>query len=237
MKYVTFAIMAVLIFGVAAAPIFSNGVAFAQTEKQVAIEKKEKTAAKKEVSTERKETSVDKKQNTVAKKEVTIEKKKVSKEQRHANNEQQKAHLIEKFANMPEEKKQSLQVKLDAMKDRHSMLKTNGTSNPITQMSQEEKLTKMKEIRESINAQREARSQMTLEEKQVLLDKRIAVMKDKRENYVSPRDQVGIGLSPKDIICAEGKELVIKVSNEMPVCLGPNAVFILMDRGTITYPE
>ena len=41
MKYVTLVIMAVLIFGVAAAPIFSNGMVFAQTEKEVSVEKKE----------------------------------------------------------------------------------------------------------------------------------------------------------------------------------------------------
>ncbi len=109
MKYVTFAIMAVLIFGVAAAPIFSNGMVFAQTEKQVAIDKKEKTAAKKEVSTERKQVSVEKKEKTAAKKEVSTERKETSKEKRTVAQdiqEQRRAELEERRAELEEKRTQ-----------------------------------------------------------------------------------------------------------------------------------
>ncbi len=78
---------------------------------------------------------------------------------------------------------------------------------------------------------------MTTEEKQALVDARIAAMKERRENYVSPRVQVEYGLGVQDIICPDDKELVIKKSNGSPICLGSDAVFILMDRGVIAYPE
>ena len=252
MKYVTFAIMAVLIFGVAVAPVFSNGVAFAQTQKEVAIEKKQNTIEKKEAAAEKKQNTIekkdaiDKKEKTVAKKEAaiekkqnTVEKKQISKEKRQANYTENKEKLKEKFANMPEERKQQFQEKIAAMKEKRALMNhtDNSMKERFSDMTPEDRKVVIQKIHEERKAERDARNNMSAEEKQALLEEHIAAMKEKRENYVSPRDQVGLGLAPEDITCAEDKELVIRISNGMPTCLGPDAVFILMDRGIIAYPE
>ena len=139
---------------------------------------------------------------------------------------------------MPEEKKQALQGKLDAMKEkRGSNTQKSAQHAGFADLSEEDKEAKLQEIKDKRDAEREARQNMTSEERQALHDERIAAMKEKRENYVSPRDQVGLGLAPKDIMCGDDKELVIRVSNGMPLCIGSDAVLILMDRGIIAYPE
>ena len=271
MKSVTFAIMAILIFGVATAPVFSNGEVFAQTQKEVAIEKKENTAAKKETSTQKKdesvkqkqytaddptstkkdvavsqkeataakkETSTQKKETSIEKKSSTAEKKQISKEQYRANNKEQKTQLKERFANMPDEIKRSLQKKIDAMKEKHDSNTQKSNQHPdFADWSKKDKQAKLQEIRDNISAKRELYQNMTTVDKLALDEQRIEKMKEKRETYVSPRDQVSLGLEPSEIICDEGKELVIKVSNGMPMCLGEKAVIVLMDRGIITYPE
>ncbi len=263
MKYVTFAIMAVLIFGVAVAPVFSNGVAFAQTQKEVAIEKKQNTIEKKQ-DTAKKEAAVEKKQNTIEKKQDTvkkeaavekkqntiekkqaiekkeaIEKKQISEEKRHANNIQHKEKLKEKFANISDERKQQFHKKIAAMKEKRALMndKHDFMKDRFSDMTPEDRRVVIQKIHEERKAERDARNNMSADEKQALLKERIATMKEKRENYVSPRDQVGLGLAPEDIMCAEDKQLVIRISNGMPTCLGSDAVIILMDRGIIAYPE
>ena len=143
---------------------------------------------------------------------------------------------------MSEENKQSLQDKLEAMKQKY--IENHQVTLPVlelpthyTEIGNEEKEAILQEIKDRRSAEREVRINMSADEKQELKDQRIAAIKEKRENYVSPRDQYGLGLEPKDIICGEGKELVVKVANDMPMCLGPDAVFILMDRGIIAYAE
>ncbi len=355
--------MAVLIFGVAAAPIFSNGMVFAQTEKEVAIEKKEKTAAKKEVSIEKKQTSVEKKEKTAEQRasdgkysdlaykienfcDMTYKEKlqfyadyptinmanphcgsSEDTEQTYADRDQlaadrvqmaldkqekrdaalkeKKAQLKEKFANMPEEKKQALKGKLDAMKQKlqakldlnkdllfkevvyklesvcqssedaqnefysthaeydqellmeicaiddkdsrvnklfeqmDDIYKNFVTNTPrgFADMTLEERQLEVQKMRDERKLEREHRQNMSIEEKQAYHDNIREKIQEKRATYVSPRNQVVLGSDPTEIVCDEGKELVLKVSNGMPKCLGPGAVTILMDRGFIAYPE
>lgn len=268
MKYVTFVIMTVLIFGVAAAPIFSNGMVFAQTEKEVAIEKKERTAEQRDsdkekgVTNPKEQRESDKEQRDLDKTQrdpvtgllYTDRDQLAADRVQRALDEQQetrytalkekKAQLKEKFANMPEEKKQALQGKLDAMKEKRDVMKEKRVfgndlkeRNSFEEMSKEDKKAKLQEIREKRSANREAQKNMSPDDKQAFLDQRLAEIKEKRATYVSPRDQVVLGSDPTEIMCGEGKELVIKVSNGMPKCLGLDTVIILMDRGIITYPE
>jgi len=252
MKYVTFAIMAVLIFGVAAAPVFSNGVAFAQTGNEVPIEEQnsveeQETTTENEVPIEEQETTTGnevpieeqnsveeqetttgnevpvEEQNSVEDQEATTEKKRIT--------EERKQYIHQKLAIMKEnnlskgDNRELMKEKRDLMKERYAG------------MTLEEIKAKIQQIREERTAQREAYNNMSAEEKQALVDARIATMKEKRENYIAPRVQVEYGLGVQDIICPDDKELVIKKSNGSPICLGSNAVFILMDRGVIVYPE
>ena len=207
--------MATLILGVAVSPVFSNGVAFAQTnEEQRAAEMDAKRAEKQAISDQKKS-------------------------QRASEMDAKRLEFQERFSNMPEEKQQALQGKFDAMQEKRNAMQQNRESMKaqFADMTPEERQTAIQEIRDKRSAERDARQNMTTEERQALIDTRIAEVKEKRENYVSPRAQIGLGLAPEDIICAEGKELVVRVSNGMPMCFGSDAVLVLMDRGIIAYPE
>ncbi len=261
MKYITFAIMAALILGVAASPVVSNGFAFAQADEkqQASDERKDKAEERKQASEDRKETADDRKQVSEDRKDKadekhqaskdikeqhhdkTDERKQISKdkkEQHRANFEELKAKLSEKFSHMNPDIKQKLQEKLDAMKEkRASMPHITDQRKSIEDMSDEDRQNKIQEIREQKKLEREERQNMTAEQRQALIEQRIAEFKEKKENYVSPRNQIGLGLSPDEIICSDDKELVIKSSDGMPRCLGADAVIVLMDRGIVAYPE
>ena len=49
----------------------------------------------------------------------------------------------------------------------------------------------------------------------------------------SPYQQLKEGINPKNIICNDGRELAFKVSNNLPVCMFPDSVIILTERGFI----
>jgi len=47
----------------------------------------------------------------------------------------------------------------------------------------------------------------------------------------SPRKQVAQGISPEQIICKEGLELIFKVTNGFPACVKPETALKLIERG------
>ena len=104
-------------------------------------------------------------------------------------------------------------------------------------MSSEERQTEIQQIREDRKAVREARQNMTDEERQADSDDRREKARESRANNVSIYQQMALGADNQDIVCPEEKELVIKVSNGSPKCLGSNAVLMLIDRGVVAYPD
>ena len=52
-----------------------------------------------------------------------------------------------------------------------------------------------------------------------------------QEIIISPRKQIEAGTAPTDVICNEGKELLIKVSSGSGVCVKSSSVSKLVERG------
>ena len=148
------------------------------------------------------------------------------------NREERKQHLMDRFEQLSDERRLALQERLDAMKEKRTAHKER-----FADMSPEERKDQIQKIREERRAEREARQNMTPEERQAYIDELRNKAREHRESRVSPYEQMGLGLDPTDIVCAEGKELVIKVSNGLPRCLGPDATVILIDRGVVAYPD
>jgi len=319
--------MVALIFGVAAAPILS-GTAFAQSEgtteaeklkkEQRSDESKKEKAQQREAAEKKKQASKDKKQQRESsmehndfKRAVSDKKSEISKEERKAIFEKKRAQMMQKYS---EDKKQKLQVKLDAMKQKQQVkldLNTstgndNGinsdnindivyklesicqsstdeqnkfysthaeydqeilmsicgienkddrfnkffehmddlyrkdvTSTPqgFADMSIEERQSMIQKIRDERKIQRATQQDMSIEEKQASLEKIKQKMQDRRDSYVSPTKQISLGVNPTDVVCAEDKKLVIKVSSGMPTCLNPGSAILLIDKGIVTYPK
>ena len=51
------------------------------------------------------------------------------------------------------------------------------------------------------------------------------------ENILSPKHQTAMGVSPNDVICKEGLELLIKKGDNMPACIKPESSERLLERG------
>ena len=252
--------MAVLIFGVAASPVLSNGLVFAQSEekytdkekkeqrsdeaKQQRIETQDKkpqqTQTPKDKKEQRVESSKDKKETSVDKKEISKDKREISKdkkEQRRANFEEKKAHYMEKFSKFSAEKKQKMQDRLDAMIEKRDISNQNIIKERHSSLTIQERQAEIDKIREERKLEREAQVNMTMEEKQASLAKLKEKMQERRALYASPSEQMSLGLAPHDVICAEDREKVIRVSNGMPTCLVYDTAVLLIDRGLVTYPE
>ena len=152
---------------------------------------------------------------------------------------EKKQKLLEKFGNFSDEKKQELKGKLAAMKEKRSITdeKNHAMSVKFADMTDDEKKSEIEDIRENRRVEREARANMTDEEKQTHMEQIIQKAKESRANNVSINEQIGLGADVQDIVCAEEKELVVKVSNGLPKCVTPAASLILMDRGIVTVPE
>lgn len=259
MKSIQFAIMAVLIFGVAVSPVFSNGLAFAQTEGEIPVEEgeipveqredpaeqTESTAEQQKSAREQKasekEQRVSEQQQRVSEQQERVsdkERPRISDERRLANFEENRARLADRIGNLPEEQRQTIQDRLDVMQHKRASMHNNTQSHAnFMGLSDEDRQSKLGEIREKRLELREARMNMTPEERQALFDENKERLMEVRENYVSPRLQFGFGVPTDEVICVEGKELVIRVSNGMPTCLSSDGVVLLMDRGIVTYPE
>lgn len=130
--------MAVLIFGVATAPIFSNGMVFAQTEREAEIEKKQATTAKKESSKEKKQVSNDKR--TVAekiqeKRRIALEEKRDAEQEKRTPQEKRDA---EKKKHDVQQKKRAQQEKHDAQQKKHDVGKKKHAT-PQEKRAQQEK--------------------------------------------------------------------------------------------------
>ena len=51
------------------------------------------------------------------------------------------------------------------------------------------------------------------------------------ENILPPKHQTAMGVSPNDVICKEGLELLIKKGDNMPACIKPESSERLLERG------
>jgi len=241
MKHLMFAIMAVLIFGMSVTLTIHDELAFAQTEqsqasedrKDTSIDKKVATQGKIDASEDRKDTSIDKKVATQGKIDASEDRK----DQRRANFDAIKVKLSEKFSSMSEDKKQKLQDKMDAMKEKRLLMKEkmDALKDRRTTMTIEEKESEIQKIREEQKAKRDARQNMTVEQRLAHIDELREKMQERTS--VSPYNQIALGLNAEDIICSEEKELVIKVSNGMPICMKHNTAFILLEIGIVEYLE
>lgn len=54
---------------------------------------------------------------------------------------------------------------------------------------------------------------------------------DQKESNMTPRDQMMKGISPYDVTCKEGLELIIKKTDDSPACVRPKAFEKLVERG------
>jgi len=107
----------------------------------------------------------------------------------------------------------------------------------LADMTTEERESEVQNIREERKAEREASKNMTTEERQAHINELRDNAREARESRVSPYEQMSMGLDTTEIVCAEGLELVIKISNGLPRCLNPDTVVMLLDRGIVSYPE
>lgn len=279
MKYVTLAIIAVLIFGVAASPVFS-GTAFAQTEEQeqkqqISDEKKAQHAENSEIKDKKQQVSDEKKaQRSVDQKDISYSDLKhkldnycdMTPQQKrqfhndypqlkmsdpncgpsdhtkghdkpHRDIKEQRSQLIEKFSNFSEDRKQKMQDRLDAMKEKRGVQNQNTIKERFSGLTADERQAEIDKIREERKLEREAQQNMTMEEKLESLSKLKEKMQERRESHVSPLEQMSLGFTPNDVMCAEDKELVIRASSGMPTCVSSDTAVLLINRGLVTFTE
>lgn len=95
-----------------------------------------------------------------------------------------------------------------------------------------DRLAEMKAFKAEL---RERTSDMTDEEKQQLREDFIEKAKDIQLAWISPRTQITAGVDAGEVECREGYNLVIKMSNGLPMCLKTDTALKMIDRG-ITVP-
>ena len=91
-----------------------------------------------------------------------------------------------------------------------------------------DRLAEMKAFKTEL---REHASDMTNEEKQQLREDFIEKAKDMQLAWISPRIQITAGIDAGEVECREGYNLVIKVSNGLPMCLKTDTALKMIDRG------
>jgi len=154
--------------------------------------------------------------------------------------EEQREKLKERFSNLSDDRKAKLHDKMEAMKERRANMSDENKENmkaKFSEMTPDEKESAIQSIRENRQAEREVRQNMTPEERKAHIDEFRDNAAESRESRVSPYEQISMGADIADIICAEGRELVIKVSDGMPRCIKYDTAATLVDRGVATYPE
>jgi len=57
-----------------------------------------------------------------------------------------------------------------------------------------------------------------------------------QEIIMSPRKQIEAGTAPTDVVCNEGKDLLIKVNTGSGTCVKSSSVLKLVERGWGTLP-
>ncbi len=238
MKYVQYTIMAVLIFGVAVSPAFSNGFAFAQTEDEAGNREATREARAAEAGNREatRDARADESEQRQSSQEGRSSEAQSIREQRLAIVDEQRNRLAERMENLSEDRRQMLRDNLENLQQQASMRNSTQTHANFMNLGEEDRQSTLDEIRENRLAQREARNDMTPEDRQVIVQEKKAMM-EQRENYVTPRNQISLGVPIDEIICVDGKELVVRVTSGMPICLSSDAVILLMDRGIVTYPE
>ncbi|MDH3313224.1 MAG: hypothetical protein OEM28_08775 [Nitrosopumilus sp.] len=80
---------------------------------------------------------------------------------------------------------------------------------------------------------RERASEMTDNEKQQLREEFIQKAKDMQLAWISPRTQITAGIDAAEVEYREGFSLVMKESNEVPICLKAETALKMIDRGLV----
>jgi len=92
-------------------------------------------------------------------------------------------------------------------------------------------------IKEQKIAERKAHQSQTAEERAANIEELMNKAIERGVNSVSPYIQMTMGANPLDIVCPAEQELVIRISDGMPSCMSYDTATILVDRGTVNYPE
>jgi len=259
MKYITYAVIAALMFGMAIAPSIHDGLAFAQNEQNQAsndtptyrgdnstssrehasMENKGSSIDKKEMMKEKKHISVEKKQVSQDKKEMTIEKKKISKEKRSANLEEKKSKLMERYSSLSNGQIFQLHSKLNSMQELRSttqhVLDAGEELRLSTSESERERV--YQSIKEQRLSDRNAEQNMTQEQRAAKIEELKRKVIERRQNSISPYIQMIMGSGSTDVICSLDQKLVIRNSDGMPNCMTYYTATTLINRGIVSYPE
>lgn len=234
MRYITYAVITVLMFGMAFAPSIHDGWVFAQTSEidQTSMEKKE-------MMQEQKRISVEKKQVLQDKKEMTIEKKKISKEKQSTNFEESKSRLLERYSTMSNEQIFQLHERLQYIREVNDAMKEKLDAGVTLRLSLNES-----EREKVYQAQKEQRLSDRLFQLHQTPEQRADKLQElkndvmvRKNTSISPYVQVTLGSDLTEVICPLDKYLVIRNSNEMPNCMSYYTATTLINRGIVSYPE
>lgn len=158
-------------------------------------------------------------------------------EQRRASMDNKMGQLQDRFANMSAERQQNISDRLQAMHQQRDTITPSVERTTMMNMTSEERQVFVQQMREDRAAELQVQQNMSPEDITALLEQQRADMVERRANSVSPRDQLGLGASPDQVICLEGYEVILKVSDGLPNCVASYTAAILVDRGFATYPE
>lgn len=259
MKYITYAVIAALMFGMAIAPSIHDGLAFAQNEQNQAsndtpthrgdnstssrehasMENKGSSIDKKEMMKEKKHISVEKKQVSQDKKEMTIEKKKISKEKRSTNLEEKKSRLMERYSTMSNDHILQLQNRLQHMQEAHDPMKEKLDAGVALRLSfsESERDRVYQNTKEQRLSDRMAQLNQSPEQRAAQIEDLKQKVIERRYTTISPYVQVILGSDLTDVICPLDRYLVIRNSDGMPNCMSYYTATTLINRGLVSYPE
>lgn len=212
MKYITYAVITALMFGMAFAPSIHDELAFAQTA-------------------ERNPTSIDRTEEAGW--------KKISKERQSTNFEESKSRLIERSSTMSNEQIFQLHERLQSIREVHDSLKEKLDAGVALRLSldeseQERVYQTTKEQRLSdrlfyLNLSPEQRAHQIQELKNKVMERRYTT--------ISPYVQIILGSDLTEVICPLDRYLVIRNSNGLPNCMSYFTATTLVNRGIVSYPE
>ena len=118
MKYITFAIMVVLIFGVAASPVLSNGFAYAQTDEDQKYTEKEKKEQRSNESKQQKAEQRQAAEERDAQQRTAAQK---LQEQRRAELAERNQALMDRLAAKEKASEERMQERIDNIQERSPM--------------------------------------------------------------------------------------------------------------------
>lgn len=252
----TIAIMAVLIFGVAASPVLSNGFAFAQTNSTENTEKEKKEQR----SDESKQQKADQTANAEAEKQTSIDKKEISKEkhakdsekkqekrteqqekrtaaqelqeQRRAELEERNLLLMERLSTQEKIDRERMQERMDSMKERSQMTEAMDrlTDAGVLESVESVQIDDLGEILVPRNTNEE---NIPFDRTSKYFDKLRETIADQKRQQEILFTQMSVLLNLVDSMC-EDKVLVAGVSDGALRCIDSDRAFNLHSRGMVT---